>query len=85
VSFQELATAANKDRFNLRNIPVAVLLEGKFNSLYTNRLGIAMRDSLNAINMPFVPQSPDNKMIVVSDGDIALMPLPVMKAPCRWA
>jgi ABC-2 type transport system permease protein len=72
VSFQELATAANKDRFNQRNIPVAVLLEGKFNSLYTNRLGIAMRDSLNAINMPFSAQSPDNKMIVVSDGDIAL-------------
>jgi len=72
VSFQELATAANKDRFNQRNLPVAVLLEGKFNSLYTNRLGIAMRDSLNAIHMPFVPQSPDNKMVVVSDGDIAL-------------
>ena len=72
VSFTELATAANKDRFNLPNIPVAVLLEGKFNSLYTNRLGIAMRDSLNAINMPFAAQSPDSKMIVVSDGDIAL-------------
>ena len=72
VSFQELVTAANKDRFNQRNLPVAILLEGKFNSLYTNRLGIAMRDSLNAINMPFVAQSPDNKMVVVSDGDIAL-------------
>lgn len=72
VSFTELATAANKDRFNLPNIPVAVLLEGKFSSLYTNRLGIAMRDSLNAVNMPFAAQSPDSKMIVVSDGDIAL-------------
>jgi len=72
VSFQELATETNKARFNLPAIPVAVLLEGPFNSLYTNRLGIAMRDSLNAIQMPFVAQSPANKMIVVSDGDIAL-------------
>ncbi|MBS1563684.1 MAG: gliding motility-associated ABC transporter substrate-binding protein GldG [Bacteroidetes bacterium] len=72
VSFGELATAANKNRYNMANVPIAVLLEGSFSSLYTNRLGIAMRDSLNAINSPFVAQSPDSKMIVVSDGDIAL-------------
>jgi len=72
VSFTELATAANKNRFNLPHVPVAVLLEGKFNSLYTNRLSPAVRDSLNAFNMPFAAQSPDSKMIVVSDGDIAL-------------
>ncbi|HEY4150022.1 MAG TPA: gliding motility-associated ABC transporter substrate-binding protein GldG, partial [Chitinophagaceae bacterium] len=72
VSFTELATEANKDRYNQSNIPVAVLLEGTFHSLYNNRLGIGMRDRLNAINMPFTAESPDNKMIVVADGDIAL-------------
>jgi gliding-associated putative ABC transporter substrate-binding component GldG len=55
------------------NIPVAVLLEGSFRSLYNNRLGTGMRNQLNAISMPFTAQSPaDNKMIVVADGDIAL-------------
>ncbi len=48
------------------------MLEGTFHSLYNNRLGIGMRDRLNAINMPFAAESPDNKMIVVADGDIAL-------------
>jgi gliding-associated putative ABC transporter substrate-binding component GldG len=72
VSYTELATEANKASFNSRNIPVAVLLEGKFTSLYNNRLGKETTDGLNAINMPFTAQSPDNKMIVVSDGDIAL-------------
>lgn len=73
VSFTELATAANIAGFNQKNVPVAVLLEGKFNSLYANRLTMAMRDSLRAANSQFMPQSvADNKMIVISDGDIAL-------------
>jgi len=48
---------------NTGNIPMAVLLEGKFHSVYQNRV------------MPFPEQSfqavgKDNKMIVVSDGDL---------------
>ncbi len=73
VSFTELATAANIAGFNQKNVPVAVLLEGKFNSLYSNRLTASMRDSLKAAGSQFISQSAaPTKMIVISDGDIAL-------------
>jgi len=73
VSFTELATAANIAGFNQKNVPVAVLLEGKFNSLYTNRLTNALRDSLHAGGNEFMAQgNAANKMIVIADGDIAL-------------
>lgn len=73
VSFNELATQANIASFNHKNVPVAVLLEGQFSSLYANRLGSAQRDVLQSAGSPFVAKSgSDNKMIVISDGDIAL-------------
>jgi ABC-2 type transport system permease protein len=73
VSWNSIQTEEDLKKFNAGNIPVAVLLEGKFNSLYTNRLGRAMRDSLNATGQPFVAgNAADNKMIVIADGDIAL-------------
>jgi gliding-associated putative ABC transporter substrate-binding component GldG len=45
------------------NIPVAVLLEGKFNSAYQNRV-------LPFADKSFIPVSKDNAMIVISDGDV---------------
>jgi len=73
VSFNELATKANIAGFNQKNVPVAVLLEGKFKSLYANRISAAVRDTLAAAGSAFMPQSnADNKMIVIADGDIAL-------------
>jgi ABC-2 type transport system permease protein len=73
VSFTELATEANIAGFNQKNVPVAVLLEGKFNSLYNNRISTETRNALNAVGSPFMAQSTaDNKMIVIADGDIAL-------------
>jgi len=73
VSWNSIRNQEDLKKFNQSFIPVAVLLEGKFNSVFSNRLGKAMSDSLTAINQPFVAQSTgDNKMIVVSDGDIAL-------------
>lgn len=54
--------------FNQGQKPVAVLLEGAFKSLYTNRIPTAiMEDSAIQFKEISVP----NKMIVVSDGDIA--------------
>lgn len=44
-------------------MPVAVLLEGQFNSMYTNRV-LPFKDTT------FKKESPQNKMIVVSDGDV---------------
>lgn len=45
------------------NIPVAVLLEGSFKSVYQNRV-------LPFQEKSFMPTGKDNKMIVISDGDV---------------
>ena len=84
VSFTELATEANIAGFNQKNVPVAVLLEGKFHSLYSNRLSAALRDSLAANGSPFATQcSADNKMIVIADGDIALNAITKNEGPLQ--
>lgn len=73
VSVLENVNAAENEKFKKANIPVAVLLEGKFRSLFSNRLSQAMNDSLQKIGAVFMPQClVDNKMIVVADGDIVL-------------
>jgi len=59
--------------FNKKDIIAGVLLEGKFSSLYKNRVGRAAMDSLAAYGTPFLSEDiNDNKMIIISDGDIPL-------------
>jgi hypothetical protein len=59
--------------YNKRDIIAGVLLEGKFTSLYKNRVGRATMDSLNKYGSSFLSQDiNDNKMIIISDGDIVL-------------
>lgn len=73
VSWQSVQNIEDQRTYNRANIPVALLLEGRFSSLFTNRISAAMRDSLTAHHQPFIPANKvDNKMIVISDGDIAL-------------
>ncbi|MEJ7766202.1 MAG: gliding motility-associated ABC transporter substrate-binding protein GldG [Chitinophagaceae bacterium] len=73
VSWQSVQNREDERSFNRSNIPVALLLEGRFSSLFNNRLSKAMRDSLVQYNQPFMPgNTTDNKMIVISDGDIAM-------------
>lgn len=73
ISGAENINAPEDGKFKKANIPVAILLEGKFRSLFDNRLTQAMRDSLTKYNMPFVGQSNvESKVIVVSDGDLVL-------------
>lgn len=47
--------------------PVAVLLEGKFESVFNNRIP---KEIAQAPEIGFTPVSPENRMIVISDGDI---------------
>ena len=54
--------------FNRSNLPVAVLLEGKFQSLYRNRLASSFAE-LTEIGYRTQCEKP-TQMIVVSDGDI---------------
>lgn len=67
VSLNILREKADPMMFSRRNIPIAVLLEGSFNSNYENRLPTIIATSSD-IN--FKPKSVDTKMIVVSDGDV---------------
>ncbi len=57
--------------FNQKNIPLAVLLEGNFTSLYKNQYTSDLQKLLEAQQITFKPKSNLNKMIVIADGDIA--------------
>jgi len=73
ISVLENVKAPEHEKFKRSNIPVAVLLEGKFQSLFSNRLSQAMNDSLQKNGATFLSQCvADNKIIVVADGDIVL-------------
>lgn len=71
VHFGILQNKPNPQYFTQARLPVAVLLEGKFQSLYKNRLSssfLAAGDSMPELR--FLDESKDNRMIVIADGDI---------------
>jgi ABC-2 type transport system permease protein len=73
IQLNSLQTEESDDKFNRKNIPVAVLLEGKFTSLFANRVSQAQLDLLKADSMSFLKESKDpGKVIVVGDADIVL-------------
>ncbi len=64
ISLKMVGDRPNQEEFKGGgNIPVAVLLEGKFNSVYQNRV-LAFKDSA------FKNEGKATKMIVISDGDV---------------
>ncbi len=73
VSLNSVRTEEDLNTFNQQHLAIAVLLEGKFNSMYSNRLPASTADSLkNVFKQPFLSQAAfENKMIVISDADIA--------------
>jgi gliding-associated putative ABC transporter substrate-binding component GldG len=73
VSLNSVRTEDDLKTFNRSHIPVAILLEGRFTSLFANRISSSTADSLNTVyKQPFLPAaSMDNKMIVIADADIA--------------
>jgi len=73
ISGRENVNASENEKYKTSAIPVAILLEGKFSSLYSNRLSASMRDSLGKAGETFLPSAVStNKMIIVADGDIVL-------------
>jgi ABC-2 type transport system permease protein len=73
ISGKENVTAPEDNQYKTADVPVAVLLEGKFSSLFSNRLSTVMNDSLKAYNIVFSKScSTENKMLVVSDADIIM-------------
>jgi len=73
ISGKENSNKPESDKFKKANIPVAVLLEGKFTSLFKNRVSQAITDSLEQYGVSFMQGCiTDNKIIVVADGDMVL-------------
>ncbi|HRO69696.1 MAG TPA: gliding motility-associated ABC transporter substrate-binding protein GldG, partial [Chitinophagaceae bacterium] len=72
ISLNENKNVPQDEKFKQNAIPVAMLLEGKFTSLFKNRATKAQVDSLAQSGSQFLAQSGDNKMIVVADGDMVL-------------
>ncbi len=73
ISGEENRNTPEDEAFKNKDIPAGVLLEGKFSSLYKNRVSQQEMDSLEHYDTPFLTECiNDNKMIVVADGDIVL-------------
>jgi len=73
IKLNSLQTEEDINKFNRKNIPVAVLLEGKFASMYANRASQAQLDTLKTYDIPFLRESKEpGKVIVVSDADVAM-------------
>lgn len=67
ISLNILRFQPNPAQFNEANQTTAVLLEGKFKSVFNGRIPENIE---NSKEIKFKPKSEDNKMIVISDGDI---------------
>lgn len=72
ISANENRNAPEDAQFKKTGIPVAVLLEGKFKSLYKNRVSKVQMDSLQQSGGFKESVAEDNKMIIVADGDMVL-------------
>ena len=73
ISGEENRNAPEDAQFNKQNVITGVLLEGKFTSLFANRMPLNSMDSLQKYGSPFQPTSTaNNKMIIISDGDVVL-------------
>jgi gliding-associated putative ABC transporter substrate-binding component GldG len=71
ISGNENVTAPEDDKYKIAHVPVAVLLEGKFHSLFSNHLTNDFADSLKHYNIDFLQKGDSTgQIIVVSDGDI---------------
>ena len=65
ISLQKALEQPTQNDFNIQQAPIAVLLEGTFESLFKNRINKLSNE------LPFIKSSKPNRMLVISDGDIA--------------
>ena len=63
----EAKTEPDQRLFNHKNVPIAVLLEGKFQSMFRNRL---TPEFMELPSMGYRAEGDSTRMIVLSDGDI---------------
>lgn len=67
VSLDVMVQEPTPEQFNKPHMPVAVLLEGRFESVFKNRLTTLIKESRD---IKYREEGKKTKMIVVSDGDI---------------
>lgn len=74
ISLESVKTASDPNQFQQSAIPVGVILEGTFKSLYANRISAATEDSFERIyHQPFLKSGiRDARIVVCADGDLAL-------------
>ena len=65
ISLQKAFEQPAQNDFNIKQAAIAVLLEGTFESLFKNRINKLSNE------LSFIKSSKPNRMIVISDGDIA--------------
>ena len=82
VEWRSIKTEQDLQLFNKQQLPIAVLLQGKFGSAFSNRLSKDEMDLLSASGTPFMSTSvSDNSMVVISDGDLVLNPVNEQEGP----
>jgi len=70
VTVEVLKELENPSAWKMKNIPLAILSEGKFKSLYANRVTQPQLDTMKKYGSEFLPESrADGKIIVTGDGD----------------
>lgn len=67
---QILRQVPPKSQWNKGKQILGLLLEGTFDSEYDGRVTSEMQNVLKSINQPYKAKSSENKMLIVSDGDI---------------
>jgi ABC-2 type transport system permease protein len=74
ISLEMVKTASDPKLFQQPDIPVGVLLEGQFQSLYANRMPASLADSLAKVyNQPFLKSGEKTaRVIVCADGDLVM-------------
>ena len=70
ISFDVLRVEQRPEAYNKPNLPVAVLVEGEFESFFKNRVSDSMSATLSQINTQFKDLSPPTAQIFISDSDV---------------
>ena len=68
IALDMMKSVPDERQYNKSYLPVAVLLEGSFQSVFQNRLPPEVTQDVSSFD--YKEKSPETKMIVVSDGDI---------------
>jgi ABC-2 type transport system permease protein len=74
ISFESVKVASDPKVFNQPNIAAGILLEGKFNSLFANRIAASVADTLASIyKEPFLGAAEkESKIIICTSAEIAM-------------